>query len=134
MAGSSGALYIASAGNETLSAATSTGNNTVFGGAGTDSIVAGTGADTIVSGTGVLSATGGAGNDVFAFFHGNVGTGNADAISDFSASDKVLLSGYGASGYTSVTGGGNTTLTLTDNTTITLVGVTNVGSSQIVST
>jgi len=82
----------------------------------------------------VLSAAGGGGGNVFAFFQGHVGTGNADAISNFGMSDKVLLSGYGASGFTSVTGGGNTTLTLNDNTTITLVGVTSVASSQIVST
>ena len=45
----------------------------------------------------------------------------------------LLLSGYGADGYTSSSGGGNTTLTLTDNTTITLVGVTTVNQGQIVS-
>lgn len=80
-----------------------------------------------------MTATGGAGSDLFVFLNGHAG--GADFIQDFDSSDLVLLGGYGPNGITSsVSGGGNTTLTLSDNTTITFTGVSNLNLNQIVRT
>ena len=103
--GQQATLLQAAAGNETLSAALSTG---------ADTLVAGPGADTLF---------GGAGKDVFEF---NAATGGGSIlVQDFTAADSVHLGGYIDNPVTSVSGGAaGTTLQLSDKTTITFAGVT----------
>ncbi len=56
-----GLLMAASAGNETLSGAASSGSDTMFGGSGADLLVAGSGRTTVVAGSGAATINGGAG-------------------------------------------------------------------------
>ncbi len=77
------------------------GNDRLFGGAGSDHLFGGAGNDRLIGGDGVDFLTGGAGNDVFvaelnttltAFKKGSI---SLDVITDFSAGDKIDLSGLG---------------------------------------
>lgn len=87
-----GVVMAASAGNETLSGAASSGSDTMFGGSGADLLVAGSGRTTVVAGSGAATINGGAGlTTVFA------GPGN-----------DVLVGGAGG-GYVQA-GSGNVTL------------------------
>ena len=101
-------LLRAGGGNETLSAALSSG---------ADTLVAGPGNDTLFSGFG---------HDVFQFNHA---TGGGDIlVRDFSAFDSVQLVGYGPDEAHNAlanaqVGAAGTTLHLSDNTTITFAGV-----------
>jgi Ca2+-binding RTX toxin-like protein len=120
-----GALYAAGSGNETLNAAGSTANNSIFGGldpTSGNSLVGGAGNDTFTAGTGSDTMVGGAGANQFFFTHGQAG-GN-DFIVGFNLSDLVRFFGYGTAAVQSaLTGatvaGGNTTIALSDNTKIT---------------
>jgi hypothetical protein len=133
MGSAGGALYFAGSGNETLNAALSSANQTLWGGSGADSMVGGSGNDTLVSGTGNDTMTGGAGTvgaSQFIFLHSATnGNSVADVVNNFSSSSTLELYGYGSgsAAYKSIAtvAGGATLLTLSDNTTIKFTGVTN---------
>jgi hypothetical protein len=127
----------------TLNAGGSSTNNMLEAVSGSISVVGGSGADTLVGGvtdldttTGATTMTGGAGNNLFFFQHGNVN--GTDIITDFAASSGNVLS---MSGYDSLVGGGaqsaataalagattnngNTSITLADGTSITFNNTT----------
>jgi Ca2+-binding RTX toxin-like protein len=99
-------------------------------------LIAGSGNDTLIGGTGSATLTGGTGADLFAVINGHAG--GAVTITDFAASDLVLLGGYDtlaggvADSDTQATealknathAGGNTTIALADGTTITFIATT----------
>ena len=128
-----GVMYQALSGNETLNASgSSTGNviaagNLLFGtnSGGADSLVGGAGNDTFFGGNASATMTGGAGDNVFAFFK-FLGTGT-DVITDFNSNDSVFASGYGDQAATliqnAVTANGSTSVTLSDGTKITFTGM-----------
>jgi Ca2+-binding RTX toxin-like protein len=106
---------------------------------GSDSVVGGSGDDTIVGGVtnaGTTTMTGGAGNNLFFFQHGNVN--GTDIITDLTASagnlvalfnyDSVVGGGAGSATQAALAGattsGGNTTITLADGTQITFDNTT----------
>jgi Ca2+-binding RTX toxin-like protein len=131
LAGRQGLLYAAGGGNETVNGAGSSGNNELVGGSGSDLIVGGNGSDTLFAGGGAETLGGGGSNDAFAFVS-SLTRGNVVTILDFTSSDAVFLTGYGAGDATTALNGasssnGNTTLTLTDHTQITFL---NVGSAN----
>jgi RTX calcium-binding nonapeptide repeat (4 copies) len=135
-----GALYSAGTGNETLNAASSTANITVFGGhdstAG-NSLVGGAGNDALIAGSGSDTMTGGAGHNTFAFING--AAGGHDFVTDYNANDVVGLFGYGAGAgaaalAAATVAGGATTIALSDNTKITFENITTPSSIKIFST
>ena len=100
----------------------------LFGaGAGTANLIGGSGSDTIFAGTGTATMTGGSGSDLFVFTKG--AAGGTDFIADLSASDAVVLNGYGGAGAittalsTATISGSSTTITLSDATRITFSNV-----------
>jgi len=128
-----------SVGGETLNAGGSTTNDTLQAASGNVSLVAGSGSDVLFAGvnTGSLAGVGtvsggdtmvsGIGPDTVIFSHG-VWSGAA-VVTNFSAADTYLLSGYGSlaagvalAGSTST--GGDTTVSLTDGTHITFTDAT----------
>ena len=147
--GSAGGLfYVAGSGNETLNAGNSTTNNLMFGGSGKDSIAGGLGAgqgnDTMVAGTGndtLAGNTNASSHDLLVFFAANGAAAPQDVVQNFTPSDVVLLSGYGANAAAAAlasasTANGAVTLTLSDHTTITFTSVASVSSltGHVVST
>jgi hypothetical protein len=145
--GNGGGGYLVAAGTsvggETLNAGGSTTNDTLVGAQGNDNLLAGSGSDDLFAGvnTGSQSGTGtvtggdtmvgGTGTDLMIFQHG-VWTGAA-VVTNFSANDTYLLSGYGAGAAATalstatVTGSGataDTTIALSDGTHITFVDAT----------
>jgi Ca2+-binding RTX toxin-like protein len=139
-ASTGGALYAAGTGNETLNAAGSTANNTIFGGADStagNSLVGGSGSDTFTGGTGSDTMVGGSGSNNFFFTDGAAG-GN-DFIVGYTSSDVVGLFGYGSGAATAAlaaatVAGGSTTIALSDNTKITFENVSTPSSIKIFST
>jgi hypothetical protein len=120
-------FYNAGAGNETLNAVGSTGNNVLFASRtkGThDRIAAGSGADTLIAGAGSDTLRSGPGADTFAFFS-QFTAGAHEYVTHLTASDAVDLFGYGQAPKSTSTAHGSTTITLSDNTKITFVNVTN---------
>jgi Ca2+-binding RTX toxin-like protein len=133
---------------ETLNAAGSTSNDTLFAAQGNVSLVAGSGDDVLIAGdnTGSLGGggsvvggatlAGGSGHDLFLF--ASTLSDGADVITNFTASDDVFLGGYDAlaggmagsdtqamHALQNVTQmGGNATIALADGTTITFVDIT----------
>jgi Ca2+-binding RTX toxin-like protein len=95
---------------ETLNAGASSTNNMLEAVSGTDSVVGGSGNDTLVGGvtedssiTGAATTmTGGSGDNLFFFQHGNVN--GADVITDFAASSGNV---FAMSGYDALVGGGS---------------------------
>ena len=132
--GAPGAIMAAYAGNETLSSALSTSNNSLAGGSGNASLLGGAGNDVFWSGTGSNTLTGGAGSDNFSFIKG--ASGGADVITDFSSSDNVWLAGYGSTAAATAisnatVSGGSSTIQLSDSTRITFLNVTNLSTTNI---
>ncbi len=140
-----GVLYAngTAAGGETLSAANSTTNDTLFAASGNVSLVAGSGSDFMDAGanTGSLGGVGtvvggdtmvaGSGADFINFTHGAF-TGAA-VVTNFTSADTVFLSGYNASAggdqasialKNATFTGGDTTIALADGTHITFVDTT----------
>ena len=116
--GGVGQALHAGAGNETLSGAFSGGADTFYGSAGATSII------------------GGSGNDTFVFTNGEAG-GSA-TIQGFShGSDVIDLQGYGKNAVSEALKsqhkmGGNDTITLADNTSVTFLGVSNLTTSDFI--
>jgi Ca2+-binding RTX toxin-like protein len=135
-----GVLYAAGSGNETLNAAGSSANMTIFGGqdpAGGDSLVGGSGHDVLVAGSGSDTMTGSTGSNVFIFDKGEAG--GHDFITDYNGQDMVGLFGYGSGAGTAAlaaatVAGDSTTIALSDSTKITFENITTPSSIKIFST
>ena len=69
---------------------------TGWGDRGSWLIATGNGNDTIAAGSGSDTLAGGSGSDVFVFFIADGGVAANDMVVNFSASDQVLLAGFGA--------------------------------------
>ena len=133
------ATYQAGSGNETLTAAGSDTGAIIDGGidpSGGDLLIGGAGADSLFAGTGADTFTGGGGGNEFVFYKSVVaGSAPRDMITDFNASDSVILSGYGvpaaATALNSATSAaGATTITLSDSTRITFLDVSSAAALQ----
>jgi Ca2+-binding RTX toxin-like protein len=101
--GTGGATLTGGAGNDSLTGGTTddsivggAGNDTLSGLAGSDSISGGAGVDSIYGGGGSDQITGGAGNDLFFLVSGE----GTDFITDFTAGDRVVLTGAAVGGTT----------------------------------
>ena len=132
-----GLLYLAGAGNETLDASGSNGNDTLFGNTipGANLLIkAGSGNDTVVGGPGNDTLVAGSGKDLFVFFNGSAG--GQDFINGLTANDTVALAGYNLNSLVSslqnaqVTGQG-VKITLSDNTSITFSGLSSLTGQNI---
>jgi Ca2+-binding RTX toxin-like protein len=129
-----GGVFVAWAGNETLSAAGSPEANLFFGGqdsTNTVLAVAGSGNDTLVAGSGADTLQGGSGADLFAFVKDYINGAANDTILGFTSSDQATLFNYtageAATDLANATiAGGNTTIALSDGTHVTFVGVTDL--------
>jgi hypothetical protein len=137
-----GAQFHAYGGNETLSGAGSSTNNSFFGSptstTGTTKMIGGSGNDLFIAGANAETITGGGGSDVFAFFKQTTKLGPASVtITDFNSADTVFIVGYDSTKSASsllanATGpavnqtGPGLTLTLSDNTTVTFSNLTSV--------
>jgi Ca2+-binding RTX toxin-like protein len=126
----------AGVGNETLSAAQSSGNDSIGAGSGQDMLIGGSGADTSIGGSGAATMQGGSGADMFAFIEGCAGS--HDVILNFDAADKIDLIGYGPHAdaralASQAVCGMAVTVTLSDSTTITFDNVTRLKSSNFIS-
>ncbi len=88
--GSLGGTVFGYAGNDTIKGGS--GAETILGGYGADTISGGGGADRIDGGPGSDSLTGGTGADTFVFAQRGIGD---DTIHDFTAGDRIDLSGIG---------------------------------------
>ena len=120
-------MLAAASGNETLNAAGSAGNDTLYGGSGADVVSLGSGADIFLAGSGTAGITAGSGSAMFDFVSG---AGGSVTISGFDAGkDQIGLFGYGSDAAANAlqsasVSGSNTLIKLSDGTQITLVGVT----------
>lgn len=130
----SGGIFVANDGNETLDAGSSSANlqiwaNTVAG-ANNLSAKAGQGDDTLAAGVGNATFTGGAGHNLFMFIKENVQDGTT-LITDLTNNDKIALYNYGlgSNGITQILqqsqndANGNAVLKLTNNAAIVIEGV-----------
>ncbi|MDE2517036.1 MAG: hypothetical protein KGL12_13495 [Rhodospirillales bacterium] len=113
--GSHGQELVAGAGNETLNAALSSGN------------------DTLAAGSGNATMVGGIGHEVFLFTKGEAG--GHDLVMNFTAGDKIDLSGYGPHAVAQALASqtlkdGSVTITLGDHTKVTFSGVTSLSASN----
>jgi Ca2+-binding RTX toxin-like protein len=131
--GNQAQVLFACAGNETLSAALSTGNVSLVGGSGKDQLIGGGGRDTFVGGSGNATMEGGSGKDVFAFVNGSAG--GKDLILNFGNADKIELSGYGPHAVACAVASQtvsheSVSITLMDDTRITFAGVASLKSSN----
>ncbi|HEY0185468.1 MAG TPA: calcium-binding protein [Rhodopila sp.] len=130
-------LLVAGAGNETLSAAFSTGGDTLKAGSGKDLLIGGSGADTFVGGSGSATIQAGFSGNVFEFInHQAGGTDLIQGIFD-PASIKIDLVGYGKGAidnalHSQTVQGGSVTIGLTDGTKITFQDVTKLDRSNFV--
>ena len=119
--------FVAGSGSETVNGAGSSQSMVMFGGTGNDLLIGGSGADTIIAGSSASTISGGAGADLFEVLASNGGAAASAVITDFSASDTLLINGYGASAAqitNNINAAGGNSFLLTDGTTITLVGTT----------
>ena len=132
-----GLFYLAGAGNETLDASGSNGNDSLFGNTtpGANLLMkAGSGNDTIIGGPGNDTMVAGSGKDLFVFFNGSAG--GQDFINGLTANDTVALVGYNLNSLASslqnaqVTGQG-VKITLSDNTSITFSGLSSLTGQNI---
>jgi len=130
----SGGIFVANVGNETLDAGYSSANlqiwaNTVAG-ANNFSAKAGQGDDVLAAGVGNATFTGGAGHNLFMFTKESVQDGTT-IITDFTNNDKIALYNYGLgnNGLTQILqqsqndANGNAVLKLTNNAAIVIEGV-----------
>ena len=130
-------LLIAASGNETLSAALSTGNDTLKAGSGNDLLVGGAGSDTFVGGSGNATVSSGFGGQVFEFInHAAGGTELVQNIFD-PASIKIDLKGYGPGAINEALASqtvshGSVTIGLSDGTKVTFQDVTSLNRSNFI--
>ncbi len=126
--GSQGQLLIAGAGNETLSAALSGGDDTLAAGAGKDLLIGGGGSDTFFGGAGQATVAAGFGSQVFEFInHAAGGRELVQGIFDPSTI-RIELEGYGGGAIdralaSQTVTNGSLTIGLTDGTAITFQDV-----------
>ena len=114
----------AAGGDETLSAAGATTGVEIAGGSGNDVIIGGSGNDTLVAGAGDDTLTGSTGSNSFVVL---ANPGHDNVITDFNASDEVLLGGNDTAAFllaTAVVTGAGVTLTFSDSTEVTFFGLT----------
>ena len=120
-------------------AATTSGNDTLYGNAGNDTLIASTGDDTLDGGTGADTLTGGAGIDTFVIRAGDGGSSisNADTITDFTdGTDLIGMSGLIYNDLTRETSGSDVVIKYNDEilTTISNTTLANIDYYDIVST
>jgi Ca2+-binding RTX toxin-like protein len=128
---SSGNIFIAGGGAETLNAAGSTGANVFYAGTGDNTITGGTGNDILFGGSGSSTLTGGGGADTFAFVGQTGASTSTDTISDWGSSSALELIG-GVSISSEAVNDQGLLVTLSDNTTITFTGLTqDLSESQV---
>jgi hypothetical protein len=114
------------------------GSNVILTGAGTDYVIPGTGDETIYASTGTMDVIASGGSSAFALDYVNGFGGGFTNCVGFSSQDTIALYNYGAGAGQNVLNGaevvnGNTVLHLTDNTTVVLFGYTDLTAGQIVS-
>lgn len=135
--GSSAQWLKAGVGNATLSAAASSGADTLTAGSGKDLLIGGLGADTFVGGAGHTTVQGGFGSDVYAFMKGHAG-GSELVTGIFDPSGiKIALVGYGAHEADRALANatvkhGSITIGLSDGTKVTFQDVTSLSKSNFV--
>ncbi len=89
------------AGNDTLNGGD--GNDTLYGGAGSDTLVGGADNDLLIGGPGSDTMTGGPGSGADTFVYSSVADsrgGQFDTITDFASGDKINLTPFGATAFT----------------------------------
>lgn len=131
-------LLVAGAGNATLNAGGTSGNDAFFAGTGNDSIVASSGTNFIAGGPGSDTLIGGSGANLFDVNHAFAAGGN-ELIANWNTTDQLYLFGYGAatgngglpSGTTVAVVNGSEVMTLSDGTRITFLGVSSASTAQI---
>lgn len=135
--GGSAQLLVAGTGNETLSAALSSGNDTLKAGSGRDLLIGGSGSDTFVGSSGHTTVVAGSGSQMFAFVnHEAGGIELVQGIFD-PASIQISLQGYGRNAIDraldhQTTNNGSVTIGLTDDTKVTFADVTSLSRSNFV--
>jgi Ca2+-binding RTX toxin-like protein len=135
--GSSAQWLKAGVGNETLSAAASSGADTLTAGSGKDLLTGGIGADTFVGGSGHATVQAGFGADVYAFMKGRAGGSELVTGIFDPGTIKIALVGYGAGEAdhalsTATVNHGSITIGLTDGTKVTFQDVTSLSKSNFV--
>ena len=123
--GAPGAIMAAYAGNETLSSALSTSNNSLAGGSGNASLLGGAGNDVFWSGTGSNTLTGGAGSRQL-LVHKGAGASGEPTPSRTSVPATTSAAGYGSTAVATAisnatVSGGSSTIQLSDSTRITFL-------------
>jgi Ca2+-binding RTX toxin-like protein len=128
------ALY-AAGGNETLFGGFASGNDTLYGGAGSDQIYTSAGNSTVVAGSGAATVAATGSNTVFDFISGQAG--GTELVQDLTNASQVhiTLTGYGPNEAANAlagqtTSGGAVTIKLSDNTTITFQNVARLTSGN----
>ncbi len=135
--GNSAQWLKAGVGNETLSAAASSGADTLTAGSGKTLMVGSIGADTFMGGAGQATVQAGFGADVYAFMKGHAG-GSELVTGIFDPSGiKIALVGYGAGEADHALANatvkhGSITIGLTDGTKVTFQDVTSLSKSNFV--
>ena len=133
--GGKGQVLIAGTGNETLSAAFTSGNDTLQAGSGNSQLIGGLGNDTFVGGTGHATVTAGYGNQVLEFIKGHGGGSEmVQGIADPS-SIMISLQGYQPNEAIDALAGqtmsnGSVSIALSDGTKVTFQGVTSLNQSN----
>ena len=113
-------------GNETLSAAMATGNDSLVAGSGKDQLIGGSGNDTFYGGTGASTMMGGSGDNIFAFVKSL--NGGTDLVVNFTSADKISLVDFGKHAVEQALASQTfapegVTITLSDNTRVTFAGI-----------
>lgn len=128
----------AAGGNETLSGALASGNDTFYGGSGSDQIFGSNGNSTFVAGTGAATVTASPGSMNLFEFMKSMG-GGSELVTGLTDPSQVHidLSGYGQDEVKyalahQTTSNGSVTITLTDHTTVTFQNIASLSSSNFI--
>jgi Ca2+-binding RTX toxin-like protein len=138
-AGSRAQALHAGVGNETLSGAAASGQDTFFGGSGSDLMIGGAGKNTFVAGTGADTIMANPNRDNLFEFMKSMG-GGAEVVQNLTDASQVHieLMGYGRNEIRralehQTTTNGSVTITLTDNTSVTFQNIGHLTSANFVS-